>query len=107
MNGARYPIKTLWDMAAIPEEARGRFLAELPSILQSYREIDAACETLAEEARAKAPWFLRWIVTPSTARAALRKGAGVWIDDDKKTATVRMAFSEHGEDFYSRTEPMA
>ena len=33
MNGERYNIATLADMAAIPESARGRFLAALPSIL--------------------------------------------------------------------------
>jgi hypothetical protein len=31
MNAKRYNIATLADMAAIPESARGRFLAALPA----------------------------------------------------------------------------
>jgi hypothetical protein len=102
-----YPIVTLWDMAQIPEEAMPRFLAELPEILRAYREIDAASDSLSAEARTKVPWFLRWIVTPEVTRAALRRAAAEWIDDDKKTATVRMRFAENSEDFYVRTEPLA
>lgn len=34
-----YPIDTLLQMAAIPEEAQGRFLDELPDILASIRSL--------------------------------------------------------------------
>ena len=38
-TGAEYPIDTLLDMAAIPEEALPRFLAELPAILATQRAL--------------------------------------------------------------------
>lgn len=102
----RYPIQTLADIAAIPEDVLPRFLAELPAILESLRQMDAAAETLADEARDKAPWLLRWMVTGDVVRASIKKAAGVWIDDGKGTATVRMTVAKGSPDFFSRTEKM-
>ncbi len=41
-----YPINTLAEMAAIPEEAMSRFLAELPDILAEMRRLNALMDTL-------------------------------------------------------------
>jgi hypothetical protein len=62
MNGERYNIATLADMAAIPESARSRFLAELPRLLSTVAEIGGIA-TLKE---------------------------CDWIDDDKDLTTVRL-----------------
>lgn len=43
----KYPINTLEQVAAIPEEAMPRFLAELPSILAEIRRMSAMKEQLA------------------------------------------------------------
>lgn len=68
MNGERYNIETLADMAAIPESARGRFLAELGSILATVAESQGI---------------------------AIIQG-GEWIDDGKGESTVRLhADGEH------------
>jgi hypothetical protein len=104
----RYPARTIVDLAAIPEDVLPRFMEELPAILKAIRQIEASVDTLAAEARAKAPWFLRWAITPETIRSSILKSSPmVWVDDGKKTATVSMAV-KHGDDpFYSRTEPLA
>ena len=62
MNAKRYNIATLADMAAIPESARGRFLAALPRLLSTVAEIGDI--------------------------AALKECD--WIDDDKGLTTVRL-----------------
>lgn len=69
MNGERYNIATLADMAAIPESARGRFLAELPSILATVAELQDI--------------------------APLKKCD--WIDDDKGQGILR--FTADGRSF--------
>ena len=79
MNGERYNIATLADMAAIPESARGRFLAELPSILSNMtqmQEISAIMQSLD--------------------LGGVKPGVAVWIDDDKGESTVKIhADGEH------------
>lgn len=106
MSANRYPVRTLLQMTEIPEEAMPRFLAELPSILKTYRQMLAAADELAAEARAKAPWFLRWAITGATFRASLERAGGEWIDDDKGLATVGMRTVDGKPAFYSRTEKM-
>ncbi len=79
MTGAmKYPIGSLFDMARIPEEARGRFLAELPVML------DMAA---AQIAMGDALGF----------RIEL-DGAPHWIDDDLGQATVGHRVLVNGEE---------
>lgn len=74
-TGAGYAIGTLFDMAAIPEDAQLRFLAELPTILSETRrmlEIHAAFNAAMG------------------GDAELSLGVPEWIDDDldQLTSTV-------------------
>lgn len=71
-DGNRYPIGTLEQMAAIPLEARGRFLAELPSMLD---EMAKAVEMYAEMN----------IVFDGIGRVEMQTPE--WIDDDKNSVT--------------------
>lgn len=47
MSAPHYPIATLEQMAAIPEEVLPRFLAELPVILSETRQAMAVIASLA------------------------------------------------------------
>lgn len=47
MSAPEYRIDTLADMAAIPEEALPRFLAELPDILREMRRLPDLMDQLA------------------------------------------------------------
>lgn len=67
---ARYPCGTIAEMAAIPLEARPRFLAELPKLLEI---IDAT----AELHRATQKLGMR-----------VEMATPVWVDDDKGTTTI-------------------
>ena len=67
--GDRYPVGTLIDMARIPQEARARFLKELPSMLDNMQPMLTLRDTLGEAFK----------VNP------------VWIDDDKGMATVNVS----------------
>ncbi len=72
MNDApRYPVGTITEMAAIPIEARARFLAELPDMLAMLDTIRLA--NLGLEGVG--------IITPQTP---------IWVDDDlgKRTITI-------------------
>jgi hypothetical protein len=73
MNGEHYNIETLADMAAIPESARGRFLAELPSILSTMSQM--------QEISA---------IMQSVGLGRIKPGVAVWIDDDKGESTVKI-----------------
>ena len=79
MNGECYNIATLADMAAIPESARGRFLAELPSILATISQMQEASAVMQR-----------------LGLGTINAGPAVWIDDDKGESTVRLhADGEH------------
>ncbi len=69
---AEYPIDTLAQMAAIPAEARARFLSELPSILETATAMNTMGALL-----------------PDGMEVVSGKGA-VWIDDDLGTTTVTL-----------------
>jgi hypothetical protein len=61
---ASYPIGTLEQMAAIPEEALPRFLAELPAILAEQREwtaISAGLQVIVGDAGKVVPASPEWI----------------------------------------------
>jgi hypothetical protein len=104
---ARYPVSTLAQMAEIPEEALPRFLAELPAILATMRQLDAAAPDLAEEAKRNAPWWARWMVTADTTRRAIGASRNMtWVDDDKGMATVTLAMTENSEPLLRRAERM-
>lgn len=81
MSGASYPISTLLEMSAIPDEAMPRFLAELPTILsetRKIREAHAAFNDLMEGS------------------AEVSLGIPEWIDDDlnQHTSTVTIGNEE-------------
>jgi hypothetical protein len=106
MSGTRYPCSTVVEMAAIPVEARERFLAEMPAMLRTIDELREAAPALAAEVRAKAPRPWCWLPV-SFHLAAIRVSLGkrmIWIDDDKGLATVSVRMSENSAPFYSRTE---
>lgn len=103
----RYPITTLAQMADIPEEAMPRFLAELPAILKTIRQLKAAAPDLAAGVKAKAPWWARWLITADVTRLAIEKSRGMaWIDDDKGLATVTLAMREGEAPLLIRREKM-
>ena len=86
-----YLVATLADMAAIPIEARERFLAELPSMLDSWNQ----AQEIAEAIEAQADWPAGVRLMPREVRVGLVRAAfGTaqikWIDDDKSTATLSL-----------------
>jgi hypothetical protein len=104
---ASYPVSTLAEMAEIPEEALPRFLAELPAILTTMRQLKAAAPDLAEQAKANAPRWIRWAITADTTRRAIAASKQMtWVDDDKGLATVSLAISKDGEPILTRVEKM-
>ena len=66
----RYPIDTLINMSKIPEEARERFLAELPYVLAQMAAFFDACEIVGG-------------VLDSLETKSL-----IWVDDDANTTQV-------------------
>lgn len=102
-----YPITTLAQMSEIPEEALPRFLAELPAILATMRQLKAAAPDLAAQARANAPFWSRWMITPETTRLAIDKARDMkWVDDDRGTATVSLRVTRDGDPVFQQTERM-
>ncbi len=93
-NKPHYPCNTIADMARIPAEARPRFLAELPVLLESIRQVQEAADAMAE--RALWPWplsllpesFRRRTVARSLAR--FHTSSITWVDDDKGLLNVRV-----------------
>lgn len=81
MGGESYPIGTLLDMAAIPDEALPRFLAELPTILSETRRMREAHKVLNALLEGD---------------AEVSFGIPEWIDDDlnQLTSTVTMGEEE-------------
>lgn len=73
----KYPVGTIFEMAAIPIEARARFLDELPDMLAKIDGILDANKMLAGIATIN-------IQTP------------IWVDDNKGTRTISMT-SENPE----------
>ena len=105
---ARYKIGTLDQMAAIPAEALPRFLAELPAILRNVRDIADAAPVLAEQARSKAPWWLKFIPVSAYQRSFERSisSASEWVDDDKGTATITMRTAPGADPFFKAQAPL-
>lgn len=108
---AKFSIATLADMAEIPEDRVDRFLAELPAILRTTRELNEAVPALAERAKAEARWPIR-LFPLSIFEAALRhslagkSGSLIWVDDDKGLATVSVRWNSESGAFFSQTETM-
>jgi hypothetical protein len=73
-EAAQYPIDTLVEMAAIPEEALPRFLAELPMILGEVRRMLGVMDTFNST-------FVGEMEMQPLAGAS-------WTDDDKGEGTV-------------------
>lgn len=69
----RYPCGTISEMAAIPLEARPRFLAELPKLLEVCDQTSA----------------LNAITEPLG--FALKMQTPIWVDDDKGTTTISIS----------------
>lgn len=83
-EAAKYPVGTIFEMAAIPIEARARFLAELPDMLETIDGLLEVNKILAGVAS----------IEPQTP---------VWVDDDKGTRTITMK-SENPEMSISFTD---
>lgn len=92
-TGESYPIGTLRDMAAIPNNfgQRDQFLRELQHMLQQVAEMYATIDALIEEnvpnIRAQLPWYLRWVPD-----RAIRK----WLAD--KAFAEPPTFVDEGKD---------
>lgn len=67
----KYPVGTIFEMAAIPPDARPRFLAELPDMLSTIDNLLAVNKAFEGVAKID-------LQTP------------VWVDDDKGTRTINM-----------------
>lgn len=108
MDPKVYPVSTLAQMAEIPAEARGRFLAELPAILDTFSQAVEAADHIAAETK----WtgFMRLMpasIKSAVVRASLLNSKGMtWIDDDKGLATVRVAMRAGDPELYSKTVKM-
>lgn len=85
---ARYPVGTIQQMAAIPIEARARFLAELPELLDAVARM--------EEAKA-------FIAAAGLGHELVTRDPE-WVDDSLNTATVSIAMPDGGE--VSATYPL-
>lgn len=80
---AKYPVGTIFEMAAIPKEARSRFLAEIPAMLDVMDELKQ----------------MQALVTAiSGGVAELTMQTPYWIDDDKATETISVEMPD-GEKF--------
>lgn len=86
----RYEIGTIEQMAAIPVEARGRFLAEFPEILSSVAQ---AAE-------------LHDIINKVAGEEVATLTAPVWVDDDKGEKTYTATDKASGEQVFSATMKM-
>jgi hypothetical protein len=86
MSAPEYPCATLYDMAAIPEEALPRFLAELPDILAQCRRL------LDVQRQFNAAFEGEFELLPKDP---------TWIDDDKGQCTVTVAMD--GDDLAIQT----
>lgn len=74
-----YAIGTVWDMAAIPEEAMPRFLAELPAIIAEARRMISLTPQFADMGY----------------RLKLEASDGlVWVDDDKRSTTTTLTLPD-------------
>lgn len=68
MDGTHYPANTIAEMAAIPAEARGRFLAEMPAMLDMVASANAL----------------------SGIGILLQMERITWVDDDKGEHTIKI-----------------
>ena len=75
----KYPVGTLADMAAIPEDRLHAFIAELPAMLASLRGLLKASEALEAMGLAK-----------------ITQGTPTWCDDGETFGTVTL--SEQNDD---------
>lgn len=90
-DAPRYKIGTIEQMAAIPEEARGRFLTELPEILAS---VARAIE-------------MHSVVNQVLGSEALTLGIPEWIDDTKGEASYTVTDAGTGDRVFSATVKMS
>jgi hypothetical protein len=93
-----YSCGTLAEMARIPVEARPRFLAELPAILDAINQVTEAAETMADRADWKWPFSLlpaqfrrRLFIAAIMAKHSHRY---TWIDDDKGLCRFRVMVAD-------------
>jgi hypothetical protein len=104
----QYPISYLHQMADIPKEALPRFIAELPSILASYRQIADAAEDIAS-VTPKPRWLFMLPLSAWQKIIArkLRAAEGAsWVDDDKRMTTVRIFARDEIDPVFVKSLPM-
>lgn len=83
MNDApSYPVGTIFEMAAIPEEAFPRFLAELPDLIAYLRHAKAMNDMLVPEG------------------VQVEFETPTWTDDDKRMANINITTPD-GEEIAS------
>ena len=80
---ATYPVDTLANMAAIPEDVLPRFLEELPSMLASIRRMQGIVAAANEAAGVDV------LVMPAISGAT-------WTDDDKREFRETITVGEIG-----------
>jgi hypothetical protein len=83
--GTEYPCLTLLDMARIPEEALGRFLAELPALIATTR---FSATLLSDDAGNLLMTDAEFLESIKDAR---------WVDDDLNTYHFRIVAVGDGE----------
>lgn len=82
----QYPVGTIFEMAAIPADARARFLAELPEMLEMLDHFEEANAVLSEFGGALVP------------------EPPIWVDDGKRTRTLTLECE--GREAFSVTMPL-
>jgi hypothetical protein len=100
----RYKITTLADILAIPYEARPRFLAELPKMLEALDQLIESASDIA--AATKWPWYVAWLpndLKREIVRSGIVKSGGYWVDDDRGLTRLTLVNSKGGEPLYDRT----
>jgi hypothetical protein len=85
MNGAAYPVRTIFQMADIPEEALPRFMAELPAILAQLRMV----KDLASR-------FNKGFGDVAVLNFE-DAGDPLWTDDDRGEVTITTEMPDGGE----------
>lgn len=69
---SEYPISTLHDMSSIPEEALGRFLTELPKILDEVRAMKGVINSFNDTSEGM----------------VMHDHTVCWVDEDSGKSTV-------------------
>ena len=84
-DAPHYPIGTIQEMAAIPADARQRFLDELPAILDEVKNAQGFYALLSDE----------------LGESVTSMGGVVWVDDNMRDYTHTFTNKQSGEEIAS------